>query len=194
MDRQINPPYRRKRQIGTVSNAPQSGRGLLSFFTRVLPPLFKRALPFLKSIFKKVAGNSVVKSTVKDLKNTAINAGIDLATDAIRGEDPEKNLAKRKEEAKHTIARSLQSLKRKRGSSRSWGSGVQEGEAENWDNWEEGEEEEEEEIEEPQRASSSRPSSAKKAKKKKKVNTFGEVRRKVKTKSKIRAGKRFFRN
>lgn len=95
MDPFINPIALRHRTFGQIDRYSQDGEGLLSGFMKI----FKKAVPFIKNAFtkvapivKKVAENKHVKKTVKELGEHALESGINAGKKIIAGEDISESL------------------------------------------------------------------------------------------------------
>ena len=91
----------------------QRGRGLGGLL-RMFKSLFS---PVLKSVGKKVvkaATSNTAKSIAKTLGEQAIESGLNLATDALRGNNLKESANNEFTTFKHTAADSLDEIKRKR--------------------------------------------------------------------------------
>ena len=91
----------------------QRGRGLGGLL-RMFKSLFS---PVLKSVGKKVvkaATSNTAKSIAKTLGEQAIESGLNLATDALRGNNLKESANNEFTTFKHTAADSLDKIKRKR--------------------------------------------------------------------------------
>lgn len=87
MDPFINPKILYRPIFGQYSPPnTQAGRGFLSIFSKVLPfikSVFKSILP----VAKKAAANPHIQKAANQLKDHAIDAGINVASDALQGKN-----------------------------------------------------------------------------------------------------------
>ena len=98
----------------------QRGRGLGGLL-RMIKSIFT---PVLKSVGKnvvKAATSNTAKSIAKTLGEQAIESGINLATDALRGNDLKESASNEFNAFKNTTADTLQTLKRKRKNQEGYG-------------------------------------------------------------------------
>ena len=98
----------------------QRGRGLGGIL-RMIKSLFT---PVLKSVGKnvvKAATSNTAKSIVKTLGEQAIESGINLATDALRGNNMKESANNEFTSFKNTAADTLETLKRKRKNQEGYG-------------------------------------------------------------------------
>ena len=86
MDPLINPRFLYKPVFGAYSQQSQAGRGFLSIFSKVLP-FIKTAFKAILPAAKKAVSNPVVKRAANELKKQAIDAGLNVASDALQGEN-----------------------------------------------------------------------------------------------------------
>ena len=96
----------------------QRGRGLGGIL-RMIKSLFT---PVLKSVGKnvvKAATSNTAKSIAKTLGEQAIESGINLATDALRGNNMKESANNEFTSFKNTAADTLETLKRKRNKTKS---------------------------------------------------------------------------
>ena len=108
MDRLINPPWRRKREIWAVQ--PFAGRGLLSIFSKIIP-YAKKAFKWLFPVAKKVVTNPTVRKTAGKIADAAIDTGIDLVSDTVKKKNPGENLNKNVDKVKDAFVDGVQSFK-----------------------------------------------------------------------------------
>lgn len=92
MDPLINPKFLYRPLFGQYT-PPQSqyGKGFFSVFSKVLPfikNIFQKIMP----VAKKVASNPTVRQAANQLKDHAIDAGINVASDVLKGENIGKSI------------------------------------------------------------------------------------------------------
>lgn len=91
----------------------QSGRGLGSIFSS----LVRRVIPVVKSIGRSIISSPATKNIISSVKDSAINAGLNMASDVVSGENVKesfhKNLASVGENLGDSIKSELSNLKRK---------------------------------------------------------------------------------
>lgn len=108
MDRLINPTWNQKREFAVVTQ--QQGRGILSFFSKIIP-WAKKAIKWLIPAAKKVAQNPTVKKTAGKLADAAVDTGIDLVSDALQNKNAGESLKKNAEKARDVVVEGMQSFK-----------------------------------------------------------------------------------
>lgn len=69
----------------------QRGTGIGSFFGKIIP-FIKKAISYILPAAKKVASHPAVKKTARDLRDHAIESGIDITSSAIKGENVKEKL------------------------------------------------------------------------------------------------------
>lgn len=113
MDTLINPKLIVKPTFGSYTREVQSGKGLFTLFSKVVPTLaslFKRAIP----IAKKAASHPFVRSAARELKQHAADIGLNLAESAVNGENMGEALKRETKNAGRSIAQRIISSERKR--------------------------------------------------------------------------------
>jgi hypothetical protein len=89
----------------------QRGRGLGSIFSG----LFRNVLPMFSSIGRSIFGSPVVKNVGKSLLDSTVRGGLNLAADAIGGEDIKesfkKQLGSARQEVSDAVRREVQPKK-----------------------------------------------------------------------------------
>jgi hypothetical protein len=125
MDFLINPPQYTHELFG-VDNSRftpmQSGRGVFGFFGKLLKgliPLGKKLFRNLAPIASAVASNSTVQKLASDLKDHAIDAGINIATNVVSGNDVKEGLMQDLEAVKQTTIKRAKEFIKKPGKKRS---------------------------------------------------------------------------
>ena len=91
----------------------QRGRGLAS--------LFSKAIPFIKTAFKsifpslkKAAGNETVRKIGREVRDRAVEAGLDIASSAVRGDDVAAAAGRNLQRVREDLADDLSNLAKKR--------------------------------------------------------------------------------
>ena len=95
----------------------QSGAGLGSLFAKAIPFL-KNALKSVFPALKKVASNQTVRKVGREVRDRAVEAGLDIAASAVRGEDVGKAASKNLKMARAELADDLADIVEKRRSGR----------------------------------------------------------------------------
>lgn len=106
MDPLINPRHHFRPIFGSVTREVQHGQGFFSIFSKVIPTLgalFKRIAP----VAKKVAGSQLAKTAAKELRNQAIDVGLNLATDLTKGDNALDSLKKHSKNAGESLAKKM---------------------------------------------------------------------------------------
>ena len=85
-----------------------------SGFGSILSSLFKTIIPVVSKIGRSFISSDITKSALRGVKNAAIESGVSLATDVLRGEDIETSAKKNLEKARHTVADAVESSLKKR--------------------------------------------------------------------------------
>ncbi len=81
----------------------QRGRGLGS----TLGSMFKGVIPAMQVMGRKILESPVTQKVLKTAKRSAIEAGLNLATDALEGENLNESLSKNMSTAKKVVTDSL---------------------------------------------------------------------------------------
>lgn len=82
----------------------QTGRGIGNF----LGDMYRRAVPHMKTIGKKVVNSPVAQDVFKTAKKAAVEAGLQLAADTLRGRSAKNTLSEKVGKAKRDIASTIE--------------------------------------------------------------------------------------
>lgn len=90
MDSLINPPMLLQPNFGVSYTDVQGGQGFFSVFSKIIPlikNLFSKAAPLAKGVVKSAVKNPMVREAAKELKQQAVDAGLSVTSDMLRGEN-----------------------------------------------------------------------------------------------------------
>ena len=81
----------------------QRGKGIGSFFAS----LFKRAVPALKAMGSKILGSSITQNVGKTLAHSALQGGLNIASDTLGGKNFKDSFSSNVNQAKQEMAKTL---------------------------------------------------------------------------------------